>query len=449
MSTAPLVLPKALALALVLVSGTLPTACQSTDAARTTASTPGPSVAQADALPSGEASPVGEATPPGDTRPVGEATPHGDTRPAGETTPHGDTRPAGETTPLGKVNPAGSVQPQPRVGHPDGPASERSGDQGEQKSAGSPGSGEEPSDPAGLEDSDAPVDPDEFNADKVEHVTEVALPAERAAILGRKRLTLRDVYWGGRIEGRVIVDTLHFDDAEFEAILAATEAGELAAEVADPLPPRIEEHPALVTFRAGETMTVIGPRRIQSLGLESFFASAGASEGNLHAFFEPSKNPPKQSLVLRGPADGTARLREPVSVSRSKAIVAEAKRQIAGDRSASRLSRSNVTAMKGGFPVAESRLVTVVVSLRPEDPDNEYPGYWAGLWVQEPGGRVLSVVAPRRRSQRIDVRHLVDIDGDGVDEIVFQTDDVHSGYWYLAVWDGKAYRNLRLIGSGG
>ena len=102
-----------------------------------------------------------------------------------------------------------------------------------------------------------------------------------------------------------------------------------------------------------------------------------------------------------------------------------------------------------GAPGGEGQLVTVSVLLDVENPEDDYPGHWSALVVLDPEGGTYPVVRPQRRGHELQPAYLVDLDGDGIDAIVFRSDDVHSGYTYLAVWDGSAYRNLRLTGSGG
>ena len=102
-----------------------------------------------------------------------------------------------------------------------------------------------------------------------------------------------------------------------------------------------------------------------------------------------------------------------------------------------------------GAPGGEGQLVAVSVLLDVENPEDDYPGHWSALVVLDPEGGTYPVVRPQRRGHELQPAYLVDLDGDGIDAIVFRSDDVHSGYTYLAVWDGSAYRNLRLTGSGG
>jgi hypothetical protein len=53
-------------------------------------------------------------------------------------------------------------------------------------------------------------------------------------------------------------------------------------------------------------------------------------------------------------------------------------------------------------------------------------------------------------AHRIDVSFLVDLDGDGVDEVVLTTDYFESaGFPYLAVWNGRRYVAPQLAGDGG
>ncbi|MCA9651720.1 MAG: hypothetical protein H6712_10570 [Myxococcales bacterium] len=296
----------------------------------------------------------------------------------------------------------------------------------------------EEDDPRGF----TPVD-----IDSVAHVEEVTLPATGRAALGIDTLGLDDVYWAERRDDRLVIDTMYFDEAELEAMVEPVAAAERDDR---PPPPPQARPPGLVTFRPGESMQVIAPGERVTWALRAFSVELGASNGYLLAYFGKESRRVPEALVLRTKeAHPGAVLRAPRTTPADAALLAVVRGWVGADPVATRLDASQVRRAPIGAPGGEGQLVAVSVLLDVENPEDDYPGHWSALVVLDPEGGTYPVVRPQRRGHELQPAYLVDLDGDGIDAIVFRSDDVHSGYTYLAVWDGSAYRNLRLTGSGG
>lgn len=305
-------------------------------------------------------------------------------------------------------------------------------------------------DDADADDDDDDADPRGFEPDDVDsvaHVKRVMLPKSARAGLGTDHLGLDNVFWAKNFDERLVVETIYADDAEFQALMVGVEEAERAGRPPKP----VRTHPALVTFSPGETLQVVGPDGPHTWGLEGFSVAYGASEGYLLAYFGKQSRRVSTALVLRTErVHPGAALRSPSGRRADAALLASARGWVGTDPVGARLKASHVTSMPIGGPKGAGRLVAVSVRLDVENPDEEdYPGHWSGLVVEGAGGERHAVMEPKRRLHEVQVVGLADLDGDGIDAIVFHTDDVHSGYTYLAVWDGKAYRSLRLTGSGG
>jgi hypothetical protein len=281
------------------------------------------------------------------------------------------------------------------------------------------------------------------DVDGVPHVDRVALPEARGAVLGVDHLGLDNVYLAARDDG-LVLDTIHMSTEELVAIADELEA---IAERTDADPPWLRDHAALVTFRPGQTMTVVSSTGRARRRLDAFQAERGASEGHLRARFERSRSVPSNAIVLRGSAHADAKLRSPRAVRPSDAVLAEVRRQVGDPALADRVLPEHLTVVDLRFRSKGSQLV--VLSLFLEEVDDEWMAELSGAFVREPDGTVHSLAPVRRRHQPVDLDFLVDLDGDRIDEIVFRTDDASCGYRYLSVWDGQEYRNLRLDGSGG
>jgi len=297
---------------------------------------------------------------------------------------------------------------------------------------------------AGREhEAEAEADDRAPDVDGVPHVDRVDLSADRSAVLGVDHLGLDNVYLTTRDDG-LAISTIHMDTKELVAIADELDA---LVEDAEADAPWLDDHAALVTFRPGQTLTIVSPAGRARRRLEQFQAFRGASEGHLLARFEGRKSVPAHAIALRGSAHADARLRTPKKVRPSAAVLAEVRRQVGDPVLADRVLPEHLTVVDLRFHRKGTQLV--VLSLYLDESDDDWTAELSGAFVREPDGIVHPLVPVRRRHQPVDLDFIVDLDGDRVDEIAFRTDDASCGYRYLAVWDGLEYRNLRLDGEGG
>lgn len=267
-----------------------------------------------------------------------------------------------------------------------------------------------------------------------------------ATKFGAMPLDLRSVYWAESSGGRLVIDTIHGTEGEFESLLPAQ--GEATGGAAPP-----EGPVALEQFRAGEALTLVhdkGPPRTGTLA--SFAAEYGASDGHLTATFDAMKNTPAQALVVRTAAGTAARLR-PVAIGRrhgptTRAVMDAVKAELDAAPASKTLRAKHVTAAPLGHVRPGATLV--VVAIPRFDPDEDSERWWSAAFALEADGTRHVLVEAEERPHRVLPLWLVDLHGDGVDEVVFATDyQESSGYVYLAGWTGSQYANLRLSGDGG
>lgn len=299
------------------------------------------------------------------------------------------------------------------------------------------GEDEEPTEPSTATLERAP------DVDGVPHVDRIELPEPRRAALGVDHLGIDNVYVARNDEG-LVIDTLYFDPTEFTTIADDIEA---ASEHTEGMG-WIREHPALRTFRPEQRLTVVTELDSRRAPVVEFLAYRDANEGSLLAKFEWTGTVPAQGLVLRGSTHASAKLHAIVTRRPSPAIMKILRRKAAPTGLGSQLRPKHVTVSEIGFRSAGSRLV-VVNLYREEEEEDMFLSHLSGAFVWEPDGTTHPIAPVRVRHQPVQISYRVDLDGDGLDAIGFRTDDASNGYQYLSVWDGAAYRNLRLQGSGG
>ncbi len=292
--------------------------------------------------------------------------------------------------------------------------------------------------------------PEPRSTDGVDAYERVPLSERRVAAGPGVAFDVEHVFWAEAEGATLVLDVIHFRQREFGPLARACEAAlakaaETDEEDDDERARFMPSHRALRSFRKGEPMTVVGPDGLVAVTATGFCGEYGASDGHLAVRLEPRPGAVEAAVVVRGAVDADARLRVPeAAAAPSPAAAAEIERIRGLARSKRRMKTST---MELRAAAAGSQLVSVSIPRR--DEEDAYPGF-SGLVVVEPSGKVHALVAPGRRAHRLDVHHLVDLDGDGVDEVVLTTDYFESsGYTYLAVWNGLRYAMLRLAGDGG
>lgn len=311
----------------------------------------------------------------------------------------------------------------------------------------------QPDAPAPPSPSDEPPPlpkPEPRSGDGIDAYERVPSSERRIAAGPGVAFDVEHVFWAEAEGATLVLDVIHFQPREFGPLARAceaalTKAAETDEEDDDERARFMPSHRALRSFRKGEPLTAVGPEGRAAVTATGFCGEYGASDGHLTVRLEPRPGAAEAAVVVRGAVDADARLRVPEAATEpSPAVVAELERIRSLARSKRRMKTST---MELRAAAAGSQLVSVSIPRR--DEEDAYPGF-SGLVVVEPSGKVHALVAPGRRAHQLDVHHLVDLDGDGVDEVVLTTDYFEtSGYTYLAVWNGRRYALLRLAGDGG
>ncbi len=111
------------------------------------------------------------------------------------------------------------------------------------------------------------------------------------------------------------------------------------------------------------------------------------------------------------------------------------------------LAAKHVEAIEGRFPGGFTHLVTFTRPLAP--PEEIGMEHVAGMFLADATGRVEVVFPPALTINSDEFLYLVDLEGDGVDEVIYDDTYYEGGYRMLITWTaaGKAEQRT-LTGDG-
>lgn len=254
-------------------------------------------------------------------------------------------------------------------------------------------------------------------------------------------------------EGRLVADVIRFSKADEEQVnklLAKypVTGDKYYAEVPADEPLLLGAWPIGRRFTL---VTTAGPRdfRVGAIGV-----SYGASEG--HYLVRDTRPVGRKRLggllipQVAKPDAKQLRLRElvgkPVAAKRSARILKQLKRQLSlKDREhleSAKVAPDAMLEFEGRFQKRHARLVTLRVSLGDQH-------FLSAMFFLDGSDRISAmVVRPAMSIEHYTPRYSIDLDGDGVDEIVFDSDYYEGSYRLLMRRRGDGFETITLTGDG-
>lgn len=111
-------------------------------------------------------------------------------------------------------------------------------------------------------------------------------------------------------------------------------------------------------------------------------------------------------------------------------------------------SESRISIARGTFPDGGALVVFVNVNLRNKDPEAP-PKFIGGVVTLSDAASLVSVALPlQTRTQRLDLEAVTDVDGDGVDEIVYTAKDQTSTTRNRIRWTDEGPKSSALPPAG-
>jgi hypothetical protein len=270
-----------------------------------------------------------------------------------------------------------------------------------------------------------------------------------------RQLTSVDVsalYWASPTnDGRSRIDVIDLPDVEALYALADAHGDPDGTSAA---------FPAALALPGGHAIgdewvvaTSEGERRAKSVAYGGY---GGASEFHFIVVLDA----PLQGLTARASAwTGSApRVREvePQSMDQGEVtamferiapgIVASADEQASRVLQRKPLMAAHATAVAGSFPGGFTHLVSVVRPLRPNDIEIDRV---AGLFLADASGRILAISPLTVTMYANEVESLVDIEGDGVDEVLFTNSYYEGSYLVFMSWDAEGKPLMRTLDGDG
>ena len=272
----------------------------------------------------------------------------------------------------------------------------------------------------------------------------VPSPAIRGIVGPEQEDTLR---YGYADAGEVTVEVRDLSSDEHQALLqvAAAHGYERPPINAANLPPR---------FVVGDAYRVATSDGIFDASLTGFELSYGG-EG-LHFFLvlrigEAGASVSGTALASKRDIAKFGVLRDgdqPADVAATYLAVVRAAFDEAG-LDGKRVEADALQVVRGKFPAPHVALIAVELA-PPEDEDDEHNlNYLSALLLGDTEGKISGEVYwPDERLDRFSIGYLVDVDGDGVDEVLFSSSYYEGSYEHLLEWNDDRPTTTTLAGDG-
>jgi hypothetical protein len=263
---------------------------------------------------------------------------------------------------------------------------------------------------------------------------------------------LSALYWAEAVEGKSSIDLI--DLGEGEEVMALAEAHEHPDGISATLPATAELPAGFAVGDEWVVATATGERHGKAV---AFGAMGGASEVHFIVVLDTAaEGLAARAGAWKGPIP-TLRDAKPVVMTKGSGkallgsieagILAAADPDAKAALSRKPIAAKHLTAVEGRFPGGFTHLVAMA---RPLAPENDIGSeHVAALLLVDATGRVEAIDAPHLSIDRAEVAHLVDLEGDGVDEVIYDSSYYEGSYRLLLTWDaaGKAVR--RTLGGDG
>jgi hypothetical protein len=263
------------------------------------------------------------------------------------------------------------------------------------------------------------------------------------------------LYWASTSETvvRSTIDLIDLPDGEM--IMALAEAHEHPDGINATLP-KTAKLPA--GFAVGDewvVATTVGERRGKAV---AFGATGGASEVQFVVVIDAAGT----GLAARASAwtGPIPTLRAPKVIDLAKdergkelfrrlepAIVAATDPSALAALKGKRLVAEHLTVVEGRFPNGSTYLVSLT---RPVADEEEFDSdHVAGLLLADATGRIEAIAVPGMTFDSYEVHYLVDLEGDGIDEVVYDSSYYEGSYRVLITWDAAGKPVQRTLGGDG
>ncbi len=252
--------------------------------------------------------------------------------------------------------------------------------------------------------------------------------------------------WASIGSERSVVDRIEFDAAELRALDARlARAQQQGDEAWLRLPPGDSGLPAALT--RPQHFVLVTSRGSRRLPVTGWAVSAGASELHLLALLPGV--PEWAGLEALALADGTVDPALRLHKLEGELVPARTRRGLrryldaAGRRALKSLPGPSLQRYRARFAGARDSLLAL--ALPSEDPLEGV----SGLLFLDAQGKVLrALLPPSLGLEHYSPLYRLDLDGDGLDELVLEASYYEGSYLYLLRWNGLRYELERLSGDG-
>ncbi|MCA9708471.1 MAG: hypothetical protein KDK70_21655 [Myxococcales bacterium] len=279
--------------------------------------------------------------------------------------------------------------------------------------------------------------------------------AVEAGALAGEAVDATTLYWADAGNGRATIDMIDVaGPAEGpDPVMTLADAHDHPNGVDAVLPAGVTLPPGFAVGDPWIVMTTEGERRGKAV---AFGAMGGASESH----FVVALDVEASGLAVRARdwSRPVPRLREAKALELAhgpgkalwKAIrpgvLAAAKGKAKGVLERGRLSAEHVTVVEGSFHGGFTHLVALLLQPKPDAIGDDHV---AGLLLADATGRVEAVFPPDMTIDAYEVRYLVDLEGDGQDEVVWKSSYYEGSYSMFMAWDAAGVmKNRTLTGDG-
>jgi hypothetical protein len=209
--------------------------------------------------------------------------------------------------------------------------------------------------------------------------------------------------------------------------------------------------------KAGDEWTILSPEGQSKATVETILLGRGASEYHIIAKAKTAKVP--DGVLLGFPPGATVKpqkLTAPAAVTEK--LAKEARKRFTKELTkAAAPKAAKAAAAAGGRPKAFERFagkfadgaeefVTFEVKKKNQFPDVER--LTGAVFAKRDGSITHAYYPPDFRIDRVTLLAVVDLEGDGFDELVVCSHYYEGSYYSLVFWDGKTWQSRGLAGDG-
>ncbi len=294
----------------------------------------------------------------------------------------------------------------------------------------------------------ADATPPEADADPAVAIAGSAPPAAGTAGAG--------LYWAevARDAPRTLIDV---NDASGEALTKLVAESETAERIENTLPSNAELPPGFAVGDPWAVATTTGAKHGKAV---AFNAYGGSMEHHFIVMIDTiADGLAARSGTWPGPVPTLSAARR-VDTSNSPGlelveritapIVATAKPSARRALGRKPMASKHLAVIEGRFPRGFTYLVALVRPLvREQDFGNDATRHVGGLLLADATGKVEAIIPPELTIDITEVLYLVDLEGDGIDEVVYDSTYYEGGYRMLMTWDAAGKPVLHTLGGDG